>query len=55
MKGLLTYDRYGDDGTWSAVSIRLGSPQQWLDVLVNTVSSETWVPGAGSCIANGQC
>lgn len=43
---------YGDDGTWSAVSIRLGSPQQWLDVLVNTVSSETWVPGAGSCIAN---
>lgn len=43
---------YGDDGTWSAVSIRVGSPQQWIDVLVNTVSSETWIPGAGSCVVN---
>lgn len=45
---------YGIDGTWSAISLRLGSPQQWFDILISTVSSETWVPGIGSCIVNGQ-
>ncbi|KAH7411339.1 aspartic peptidase domain-containing protein [Cadophora sp. MPI-SDFR-AT-0126] len=40
---------YGDDGTWSAISIRLGDPLQWVDVMVSTVSSETWVVGPGGC------
>ncbi|TVY80679.1 Candidapepsin-8 [Lachnellula suecica] len=43
---------YGDDGTWSAVSIRVGTPQQWVDVMVNTVSSETWLVGPGGCPGN---
>jgi len=41
--------RYGDDGDWSAVSIRVGTPPQWIDVMVSTVSSETWVVGRGGC------
>jgi hypothetical protein len=40
---------YGDDGTWSAISIRVGSPAQWVDVFVSTVSSETWVVGTRGC------
>ncbi|EKD17431.1 uncharacterized protein L3040_005033 [Drepanopeziza brunnea f. sp. 'multigermtubi'] len=40
---------YGDDGTWSAVSLRVGTPQQWIDVMVSTASSETWVVGDGGC------
>ncbi|TVY92692.1 Candidapepsin [Lachnellula willkommii] len=40
---------YGDDGTWSAISIRVGTPPQWVDVMVNTVSSETWVVGPAGC------
>ncbi len=47
--------RYGDDGTWSAISIRVGEPQQWEDVLVSTVSSETWVVGPGGCTSGGEC
>ncbi|KAH7355279.1 aspartic peptidase domain-containing protein [Rhexocercosporidium sp. MPI-PUGE-AT-0058] len=42
---------YGDDGTWSAISIRVGNPLQWMDVMVSTVSSETWVVGPGGCAA----
>jgi len=42
---------YGDDGDWSAVSIRIGTPPQWVDVMVSTVSSETWVVGRGGCSA----
>lgn len=41
--------RYGDDGTWSAVSIRVGTPPQWVDVMVSTLSSEIWVIGPGGC------
>ncbi|KAH8594498.1 aspartic peptidase domain-containing protein [Bisporella sp. PMI_857] len=40
---------YGDDGDWSAVSIRIGTPPQWVDVMVSTVSSETWIVGKGGC------
>lgn len=47
-------NRYGDDGTWSAVSIRVGAPQQWVDAFVSTVSSETWVVGPGGCGAAGE-
>ncbi|KAE8440591.1 hypothetical protein EG329_007049 [Mollisiaceae sp. DMI_Dod_QoI] len=44
--------RYGDDGDWSAISLRVGTPQQWIDVMVSTVSSENWVVGTGACAAN---
>jgi hypothetical protein len=47
-------NRYGDDGTWSAVSIRVGTPPQWVDVMVNTVSSETWVVGPNSGCNNSE-
>ncbi|KAG9232805.1 aspartic peptidase domain-containing protein [Amylocarpus encephaloides] len=40
---------YGYDGSWSAISLRVGTPQQWVDVMVNTVSSETWIVGPGGC------
>ncbi|RDL30347.1 Acid protease [Venustampulla echinocandica] len=43
---------FGDDGTWSAISIRVGTPPQWVDVMVNTVSSETWVVGPAGCVDN---
>jgi hypothetical protein len=29
-------------------------PQQWVDVMVNTVSSETWVVGPGGCPGNSK-
>lgn len=41
--------RYGDDGSWSAVSIRVGTPAQWVDVMVSTVSSETWLVSNDGC------
>ncbi|APA13075.1 hypothetical protein sscle_10g078450 [Sclerotinia sclerotiorum 1980 UF-70] len=40
---------YGDDGSWSAVSIRLGTPQQWVNLLPNTVSAEIWGVGPYGC------
>ncbi|KAF7947906.1 hypothetical protein EAE96_008979 [Botrytis aclada] len=40
---------YGDDGTWSAVSIRLGTPKQWVDLFPNTLSAETWAIGPSGC------
>ncbi|RFU30155.1 hypothetical protein B7463_g6169, partial [Scytalidium lignicola] len=43
---------YGDDGSWSAVSLRVGSPPQWVDVMVSTVSAEAWVIGTGGCNNN---
>lgn len=53
-KKLTEDNRYGDDGTWSAVSIRVGTPPQWVDVMVNTVSSETWVVGPAGCKDNSE-
>lgn len=50
----LTNSRYGIDGSWSAVSIQVGTPAVWLDVIVSTVSSETWVVGAGGCLETGK-
>lgn len=50
----LIFLRYGDDGSWSAISIRVGTPPQWVDVMVNTVSSETWVVGPGGCSGNSE-
>ncbi|TGO91228.1 hypothetical protein BPOR_0035g00290 [Botrytis porri] len=40
---------YGDDGSWSAVSIRLGSPKQWVNLFPNTLSAETWAIGPYGC------
>lgn len=39
----------GYDGNWSPVSIRVGSPPQWVNVFVSTSSQETWVVGPGGC------
>ncbi|CZR63161.1 uncharacterized protein PAC_13058 [Phialocephala subalpina] len=43
---------YGSDGDWSAISLRVGTPQVWTDVMVSTVSSENWIVGTGACAAN---
>ncbi|TGO47709.1 hypothetical protein BCON_0266g00150 [Botryotinia convoluta] len=40
---------YGDDGSWSAVSIRLGTPKQWVNLFPNTLSAETWAIGPYGC------
>lgn len=54
-RGLLTgHDRYGYDGSWSAISLRVGTPPQWIDVMVDTVSSETWLVGPGGCPGNSE-
>lgn len=54
-RGLLTgNDRYGYDGSWSAISLRVGTPPQWVDVMVDTVSSETWLVGPGGCPGNSK-
>ena len=46
---------YGDDGNWSPVSIRVGSPPQWLSVYPNTAGQETWVIGPGGCDGTSTC
>ena len=47
---------YGYDGFWSPVSIRVGTPPQWMDLLVSTASQETWVVGpGGGCYDSQQC
>jgi hypothetical protein len=46
---------YGDDGNWSPVNIRVGSPPQWLSVYPNTAGQETWVIGPGGCDGTFTC
>ncbi|KAH8808916.1 aspartic peptidase domain-containing protein [Xylogone sp. PMI_703] len=46
---------YGDDGSWSAVSLRVGTPPQWVDLMVSTASAEIWVVGTGGCKGNPTC
>lgn len=46
---------YGLDGIWSPVSVRVGSPPQWVDVFVSTACQETWVVGPGGCDGTAQC
>jgi hypothetical protein len=46
---------YGDDGTWSPVTIRVGSPPQWLSVYPNTAGQETWVIGPSGCDGTSIC
>lgn len=40
---------YGDIGNWSAVSINVGKPQQELDLMVSTASSEISVVASTAC------
>jgi hypothetical protein len=46
---------YGDDGNWSPVTIRVGSPPQWLSVYPNTAGQETWVIGPSGCDGSSTC
>ncbi|RMD44921.1 hypothetical protein DV735_g85, partial [Chaetothyriales sp. CBS 134920] len=48
-------DFLGDDGRWSTISIRVGNPEQWVLLLPNTVSQETWVIGPGGCDGSSTC
>ena len=48
-------DFLGYDGRWSAISIRVGSPEQWVSVLPSTLSQETWVIGPGGCDGTATC
>ncbi|MCJ1390706.1 hypothetical protein MMC18_003567 [Xylographa bjoerkii] len=43
----------GNDGSWSPVTIRIGNPPQWLNVLPSTASQETWVIGQDGCGESG--
>ncbi|KIV93874.1 hypothetical protein PV10_05053 [Exophiala mesophila] len=45
----------GYDGSWSAISIRVGTPQQYLAVLPNTLRQETWVVGPAGCDGTSTC
>lgn len=45
----------GCDGSWSAISIRVGTPQQYLAVLPNTLRQETWVVGPAGCDGTAAC
>lgn len=48
-------DFFGYDGTWSAINIRVGSPDQWLSVFPSTLSQETWVVGLSGCDGTTVC
>ena len=46
---------FGYDGNWSPVSVRVGTPPQWVDLFVSTASQETWVVGNGGCDGTTEC
>lgn len=48
-------DFVGYDGQWSPISIRIGTPEQWISVLPATLSQETWVIGPGGCDGTSTC
>ena len=48
-------DWFGYDGNWSPVSVRVGTPPQWVDLFVSTTSQETWVVGNGGCDGTTEC
>lgn len=48
-------DWFGYDGNWSPVSVRVGTPPQWVDLFVSTASQETWVVGSGGCDGTTEC
>ena len=37
------------------MSIRVGTPPQWVDLFVSTASQETWVVGNGGCDGTSEC
>ncbi|KAL9616637.1 MAG: hypothetical protein Q9160_008520 [Pyrenula sp. 1 TL-2023] len=45
----------GYDGRWSPVTIRVGTPPQWIYVLPNTLSQETWAISPGGCDRSTVC
>ncbi|KKY25057.1 putative eukaryotic aspartyl protease family protein [Phaeomoniella chlamydospora] len=45
----------GYDGNWSPVILRAGTPEQWVYVLPNILSSETWVIGPDGCDGTYTC
>lgn len=50
-----TTDFFGYDGQWSAVTIRVGTPEQWLSAFPSTLSQETWVIGPDGCDGTDIC
>ena len=48
-------DWLGYDGNWSPVSVRVGTPPQWVELFVSTASQETWVVGDGGCDGTTEC
>jgi Eukaryotic aspartyl protease len=48
-------DFLGYDGLWSAISIRAGSPEQYLSLLPSTLGQETWVIGPSGCDGTTVC
>ncbi|KIX92864.1 uncharacterized protein Z520_11340 [Fonsecaea multimorphosa CBS 102226] len=48
-------DFFGYDGSWSAISIRVGSPEQYLSVFPSTLGQETWVVGPAGCDGTSIC
>ena len=42
-------DFIGYDGKWSPVQVRVGTPEQYVQVFPSTISSETWVAGSKLC------
>ena len=47
--------RLGYDGSWNPVTIRVGTPPQWIYVLPNTLSQETWAISNGGCDRSFTC
>ena len=37
------------------MSLRVGTPPQWVDLFVSTASQETWVIGNGGCDGTAEC
>lgn len=52
---LISLSRLGYDGNWSPVTIRVGTPPQWVYVLPNTMSQETWIISPGGCDGSFTC
>jgi hypothetical protein len=50
-----TTDFFGYDGLWSAISIRVGTPEQYVSVLPSTLGQETWVVGPAGCDGTALC
>ncbi|KAK5955443.1 hypothetical protein OHC33_003081 [Knufia fluminis] len=48
-------DFVGYDGAWSAASIRVGSPEQYLLLFPSTTTQETWVAGPSLCDGTATC